>query len=342
MVENTSKTKRVALGRDITTNAVVSIDIDLDTITITPNDTIDLDGGHGETVTIVAIRHNTPEGCGKGIHGVQHLRHQNRLMSWFPHEVLDQLADIADRLHRNDLKPGTRKQLDILRWRNALDSNYQTQLEILREHDLKFDRDFKYGSAWFVERPSINDLEFLRKLATPPLYSRELPDMESTRTFKLDLGPNLHVAHEHQGVIPSPFARERNDLTANHFRLTLTNRDTDASHTFDFSGSHTDAEAGVTTMTRRNALLALSHIVSDAISAMEHDSVASLLDSIDGDPNIVDTFERAENLLQTLHETRNALQSLGFDDDGIISAHTHLGALETADFEGAPVWDAED
>jgi hypothetical protein len=79
----------------------------------------------------------------------------------FTKETLDQLKQIWDRWHLNDMKAGTPAQEDYLRENYKERYDYTKASEVLREAGLNPDNGYKYGSAWLFEEVPEDVINFL-------------------------------------------------------------------------------------------------------------------------------------------------------------------------------------
>lgn len=79
----------------------------------------------------------------------------------FTKETLDQLKQIWDRWHLNDMKAGTPAQEDYLRENYKERCDYTKACEVLQEAGLNPDNGYKYGSAWLFEEVPEDVINFL-------------------------------------------------------------------------------------------------------------------------------------------------------------------------------------
>ncbi len=82
-------------------------------------------------------------------------------------EKLVKLLVIWKRWHLNDLVPGTRKQMEVIRkWRkknNISEWAYEKECEVLKEKGLLTDKGYKYGTAWLYEPLPKEVIEFVKR-----------------------------------------------------------------------------------------------------------------------------------------------------------------------------------
>lgn len=79
----------------------------------------------------------------------------------FTKETLDQLKQVWDRWHLNDMRAGTPAQEDYLRENYKERYDYTKASELLREAGLNPDNGHKYGSAWLFEEVPDDVIKFL-------------------------------------------------------------------------------------------------------------------------------------------------------------------------------------
>jgi len=77
-------------------------------------------------------------------------------------EDIMKLLEIWKEYHLNDLIPGTKRQMEILKKYGIVD--YETAVEILKQHNLYIDNGYKYGSGWLYKPIPNEVIEFLKDL----------------------------------------------------------------------------------------------------------------------------------------------------------------------------------
>lgn len=78
----------------------------------------------------------------------------------------DNMRQVWQRWHLNDMRAGTPKQEEaIRRWRSTTDDpSYDAACKMLESIDLLFDNGYRYGTAWLKEEVPVDVLEWLFKL----------------------------------------------------------------------------------------------------------------------------------------------------------------------------------
>lgn len=74
------------------------------------------------------------------------------------------ICDLWDKYHLNDLKAGTKKQIDLLKHNNLNNVKYDIQVEFLKENNLYIDNGVKYGSVWYCEKVPSEIIKELKDL----------------------------------------------------------------------------------------------------------------------------------------------------------------------------------
>ncbi len=77
--------------------------------------------------------------------------------SYFPAYKTAKIVELWKRWHLNDMNGGTRKQRELVRknWdqkeKDGYYDHYDEAVKHLKEHDLHYDGDYQYGTAWLTE-----------------------------------------------------------------------------------------------------------------------------------------------------------------------------------------------
>lgn len=84
------------------------------------------------------------------------------LVKPFTKNMVEKLFYIWNRYHLNDMKPGTPKQMELLRKYTGCD--YSEACRVLKENNLYIDNGYRYGSSWLFEKVPDDIIRWLFEL----------------------------------------------------------------------------------------------------------------------------------------------------------------------------------
>lgn len=79
-------------------------------------------------------------------------------------ELYNQILDIWNKYHLNDLKAGTKKQTDFLSLNVERSVDYNEKVAILKENNLYEDNGYKYGYGWLYKELKEDKIQELRNI----------------------------------------------------------------------------------------------------------------------------------------------------------------------------------
>lgn len=100
--------------------------------------------------------------CEKAIK--EYVLNGNHKLNTLQQKNILRICKLWNRYHLNDLKEGTKKQIEFLKEYGLNNVEYEKRVEFLKENNLYIDNGIKYGSVWYCEKVPSEIIKELKDL----------------------------------------------------------------------------------------------------------------------------------------------------------------------------------